>query len=78
MGSTRNDSLNKAFGINMKKLRESKEITQEELSGRCNLALSQVGRIERGLLNPTLGTMHVIAKGLGVDLKTICDFEFVE
>ena len=62
----------------MKKLRESEEITQEELSGRCNLALSQVGRIERGLLNPTLGTMYVIAKGLGVDLKTLCDFEFTE
>lgn len=64
--------------MNLRKLRESKGISQEELSGRCNLALSQVGRIERGLLNPTLGTMHVLAKGLEVELKTLCDFKFDE
>jgi transcriptional regulator with XRE-family HTH domain len=76
MGLNRNPDLIKAFGVNLRRVRESKELTQEELAYRCELPLSQVGRIERGVQSPTLSTLYILADGLDVEAKVLLDFKF--
>lgn len=76
MGHNRDEKYIKAFGENLRKLRESKGLTQEELSHECEIPLSQVGRFERGVRSPTLSTILVLSKGLGVEPKVLLDFKY--
>ena len=66
----------KAFGNHLKSLRLNKNFTQEELAGRADTPLSQVGRIERGERAPTILTLLIFAKALGVHPRELLDFPF--
>ncbi|WP_299096990.1 helix-turn-helix transcriptional regulator [uncultured Winogradskyella sp.] len=70
----RNDKLLKEFGNNLRKIRKHKGITQEELAFKIGLEISQISRIERGILNSTISTAYEIASALNVDLKDLFDF----
>ena len=63
------------FGLRLREVRLEKGFTQEELSYSCGLSLSQIGRIERGVLNTSLSTIFVLVRTLKVDLKYLFDFE---
>lgn len=76
MGHNRDESYIKAFGDNLKKLRLSKNLSQEDLSHLCEIPLSQVGRFERGVRSPTLSTILVLARGLKVEPKILLDFKY--
>lgn len=76
MGINRNQELIKAFGENLRKIRESKKLTQEELAYRCDVPLSQIGRIERGVHSPTLSTLYILADGLDEEPKALLNFKF--
>jgi transcriptional regulator with XRE-family HTH domain len=76
MGETRNSRYIKAFGKHLRDLRLSKKLSQEELAGRSGLAISQIGRFERGERSPTLSTILVLSKGLGLEPKKLLDFQF--
>lgn len=76
MGHNRDLKYIAAFGENLRKLRLSKKLAQEELAYRCELPLSQIGRIERGVRAPTLSTILILAKGLGVEPKVLFDFKY--
>jgi predicted transcriptional regulator len=47
----------KAFGDHLRSLRNSQGLSQEDLAGISNTALSQIGRIERGERAPTVLTI---------------------
>lgn len=70
-----NDKYLKAFGANLRSIRTSVGISQEDLAGKANTSLSQVGRIERGERAPTILTLYVFAKTLGVHPKRLLDFD---
>lgn len=55
-----------AFGTTVRQLRESQEISQEELGYRAGLHRNYVGGIERGTRNPSLLNLLKLAKGLGL------------
>lgn len=76
MGGTRNLKYIRAFGNHLRTLRQSRKLSQEELAYGCGLPPSQVGRFERGERSPTLSTMLVLARGLGVEPKKLLDFDF--
>jgi transcriptional regulator with XRE-family HTH domain len=76
MGHNRNQDYIVAFGKHLRSVREAKKLTQEELAYRCEIPLSQVGRMERGVRSPTLSTILVLSKGLGVEPKVLLDFKF--
>jgi len=76
MGHNRDIRYIKAFGKHLKKLRLSKNLTQEDLSFRCVIPQSQVGRIERGERDPTLSTIRRLAKGLGENPNTLLEFKY--
>ncbi len=63
-----------AFGNNLRKLRQAKKLSMEALSYEADIDLSQVFRIEKGLVNPTLSTLHAIANALGITLKDLFDY----
>ncbi|WP_309282027.1 helix-turn-helix transcriptional regulator [Fluviicola sp.] len=59
----------------MKKIRTEKGLTQEELSYKSELDISQIGRIERGLVNTSISVLNKIANALQIELKELFDFE---
>lgn len=75
MINVKNKALIKAVGNRIRDLRIDHGFSQEDLANEADIPLSQVGRIERGENNPTISTLHVIAKALDVDLKTLVDIK---
>lgn len=71
----RNDKAIKAFGQNLKNIRKVKKVTQEELSFQTGLELSQVGRIERGVINTSISNVFDIAEALNIHPKELFDFD---
>ncbi|MBL4651543.1 MAG: helix-turn-helix transcriptional regulator [Flavobacteriales bacterium] len=67
MHNVRDEKILIQFGKNLKRLRNEAGITQEELSYRSELALSQIARIETGKINTTICTVYTIAKALEVN-----------
>jgi transcriptional regulator with XRE-family HTH domain len=51
---------------NLRKLRVERGLSQDALAVDAGLDRSYVGRIERGLENPTVDTLDRFAKALGV------------
>jgi transcriptional regulator with XRE-family HTH domain len=76
MRRNRNQDYVKAFGKHLKKLRLSKDLTQEELCYRSGLQLSHLGRIERGERTLTMPTLYVLATALEMEPKKLLDFKF--
>lgn len=63
------------FGKNLKRLREQKGFSQEELANLAEVSLPQITRIERGVINPTICTIKSLAEGLGVEMSVMFVFE---
>jgi len=55
------------FGRHLKKLRESKNLSQQELANLCDIEHSQISRIELGKINTTISTIFLIAASLEID-----------
>ena len=63
----------KIVGEKIKSLRESKNISREELAERSGLAIEQIERIENNIDLPSLAPLIKIARVLGVRLGTFLD-----
>lgn len=74
MGQLRNNEFLIAFGKNLKKIRKEKGITQEKLAFSIGVEISQISRIERGILNTSISTTEAIAKAIDIPLKDLFDF----
>ncbi|MBL7702417.1 MAG: helix-turn-helix transcriptional regulator [Ferruginibacter sp.] len=74
MNNLRDKKVLIAFGNNLRKLRQAKKLSMEELSYEVDVDLSQIYRIEKGLVNPTLSTLNAIAKALEISLKDLFDY----
>jgi transcriptional regulator with XRE-family HTH domain len=57
-----------AFALAVKRLRQERDLSQEEVAFSGGISTSTVSRIERGLLQPSSTIIGRIAKGLGVSL----------
>ncbi|MCC5613095.1 helix-turn-helix domain-containing protein [Nostoc sp. CHAB 5834] len=62
------------FGARLRQVRLQNGLTQEELAARSGIEFSQIGRIERGVINTSLSTVFVLAKTLQVDIRVLFDF----
>lgn len=65
------DSRCITLGQNIRKLREKKSFTQEELSEKTDIHVSYVGQIERGLRYPSLKILFKIADALEVQIPEL-------
>ena len=71
MNNLRNQETLEQFGEKLKTLRTKKGLTLEQLAFEADIELSQVHRVEKGKINPTLTTLNSIAKGLGIILAEL-------
>ncbi|HEY3986467.1 helix-turn-helix transcriptional regulator [Cedecea sp.] len=68
------NSIQAQLGQRVKQLRLQKGLSQEALAERCGLDRTYVSGIERGVRNPTLEVLHIIAIGLNIDLANLFVF----
>lgn len=62
------------FGKNLRKVRESKKMSMQTLADIINVEYSQISRIERGLINTSVGIIYEISKALEIDIKELFNF----
>ena len=60
------------LGLNVRKAREAKELTQEKLAEKSGLDPTYISGIERGLRNPGIKNVAKLAKSLGVTTAELC------
>lgn len=65
----------KAFGVNLKKKRKSKGFTQEQLANDLDVEISQISRLERGVLNTSILNLKKITVALNISIAELFDFE---
>ena len=63
--------LLKFLGDNIKRIREEKGVSQQELASRCNFEKSNMSRIESGNTNPTIFTLYKISRALDEELHKL-------
>ena len=71
MNNLRDKELLDKLGNRLKELRMAKGLTLEQLAYASEMELSQVHRIEKSKVNPTITTLSAIAKGLDVTLSEL-------
>ncbi|MFU9135913.1 helix-turn-helix domain-containing protein [Erwinia tasmaniensis] len=62
------------FGKRVKQLRLQAGLSQEAFAHKCGLDRTYVSGIERGLRNPTLEVIAIIARGLEMEIKHLIEF----
>jgi len=67
-----NDILRK-IGYNLRKYREMKSVTQEELSILCGLHRNYIGSVEKGSRNISIKSLDKIAKGLNININKLLE-----
>ncbi len=55
-----------AFGLALKELRAEAGVSQAKLAEACRCDVSSISKLERGLTQPSLHFMLLLAAGLGV------------
>jgi transcriptional regulator with XRE-family HTH domain len=61
------------FAINLRTERQRLALTQEALSERCDIDMSEVSRLERSMRDPKLGTIVKLAKALEISPGQLLD-----
>jgi transcriptional regulator with XRE-family HTH domain len=67
--------LQQKIGNRIKILRESKEISQQDLAAICNFEKGNLSRIETGRTNPTISTLYKISQALDISISSLVDVE---
>lgn len=57
-----------ALGAAVKQLREQRGTTQEALAYEAGITTGTLSQLERGISNPSWGTLQAIAKALGISM----------
>jgi transcriptional regulator with XRE-family HTH domain len=71
-----NISIN--FGKRLKTVRKQKQLSQEQVAFEADIEISQISRIERGIINTSIVQVYNICKVLGVTLSDLFDFDIEE
>ncbi|MGI4872611.1 MAG: helix-turn-helix domain-containing protein [Janthinobacterium lividum] len=65
-----------AFGQHLRRLRESKGWSQQELADVADITKKTVYRIETAQTSPTLDVLACLAEGLEMPLRDLMDFNY--
>jgi transcriptional regulator with XRE-family HTH domain len=63
------------LGVHIRQLRESKNLSQQDLADDCGIPKVQIGRIERAKINTTIRTLIKIANALEIEPKELLNFQ---
>lgn len=64
----------KDFGENLKRIRTLKGLTQQNLADILEVEISQVSRLERGILNTSIIHVKNIATALNIEIADLFNF----
>jgi XRE family transcriptional regulator, regulator of sulfur utilization len=65
------DQLNSVIAENLKKLREERRLSLDNLAKLSGVSKSMLGQIERGEVNPTVSTVWKISNGLKISFTQL-------
>lgn len=65
--------IRRQLGLTVRRLRESKGWSQEELAFECGLHRTYISGIERGVRNPTVTVLARIAEALGIKASRLLE-----
>ncbi|OGM32686.1 transcriptional regulator [Candidatus Woesebacteria bacterium RIFCSPHIGHO2_01_FULL_44_21] len=68
------EDIRAKFGKHLRKLRDDRRLTQEQLADEAGMHFTYIGQIERGLRNPSLINLHKLAKALKVSAGQLLPF----
>lgn len=66
-------TLSQKLGKVVRELRVAAGLSQVEFGERCGFYQTYLSRVERGLANPSLNALEVIAKALGITIFELFD-----
>ncbi len=66
----------KILGANIKRLRESKDLSLRQLSYACNIDNSKIAKIEKGQVNITFTTLLQLATALEIHPSELLNTKF--
>lgn len=69
------DDLRTKFGKRVKAIRQKRKLSQEELAERVEIAVTNMGKIERGESFVTAVTLEKLANVLGVKVQDLFKFD---
>lgn len=72
----RNNDLIKAFGVKVREIRKSKNLSMEDLAGMADIEYKQLSRIENGEVNTTISSAYNLSKALDVSIVELFTEEF--
>jgi len=61
----------KQVGINIRTIREEKNLSLEKLAHEAGIEYSQLSRIENGKINTSIYSTYTIAKALGISVAQL-------
>ncbi len=70
-----NEDFYKKLGLNIKKIRKQRTLTQQQLAEKIGKGLNFVGKIEVAFSKPSLETLIDIASALNVEVSELTDFK---
>ena len=62
------------FGARIKKLRQDRQLTQNDLANKSGLHKNYIGMIERGERNPSLLNIGLISRAMDISLSEMMNF----
>jgi len=65
--------INRAVGLDIRRIREAKGLSQEKLAALAELHRAYIGQVERGEKNIGLKNLQKIAKALGVTARQLVE-----
>lgn len=69
----RDDDFLIAFGNKLRTIRKEKGYTQEKLAFELGVEVSQISRLERGILNTSISNAYLIAQKLEIKTSLLFD-----
>lgn len=73
--STMNRNLLLKIGKNIKRYRQLKGLTQEELAEKLSCHQTYIGKIELGMINASINKLYDITKILDIKLTDLFNFD---
>lgn len=67
------DPILAAFGLRLRRWREAKALTQEQLAEKADLDQTYISGIERGVRNPGIKNVVRLAKALGISTAKLVE-----
>lgn len=67
-------SVHILVGKQIRKLRESKDLSQQDLAAKCNFEKSNMSRLEAGGVNSTLSTLKKVSDALDIHISELFKF----